>query len=178
MPPPPRTPPPPVATGRGPSGEGREPRAASHASPLKVIKPGQGVHVRWGTAIGAGVIAIAAAYYIYGKIQLLDFVGTHDALRITIPVVILLALGWLVFWLVGRNAKFVDFLIATEGEMKKVNWSSRKEVWGATKVVIVTVFALATILFVVDILFIFFFSSIKVLQLDVARDLFGMGTRT
>jgi len=37
--------------------------------------------------------------------------------------------------------------------MKKVSWSSRKEVVGSTKVVIVTTFIMAGILFGVDILF-------------------------
>ncbi|MDP6045583.1 MAG: preprotein translocase subunit SecE, partial [Phycisphaerae bacterium] len=49
-----------------------------------------------------------------------------------------------------RNA---DFLIATEGEMKKVSWSGKKEIIGSTKVVIVTTLMIAMLLFGVDILF-------------------------
>ncbi|MCK4602752.1 MAG: preprotein translocase subunit SecE [Phycisphaerae bacterium] len=56
------------------------------------------------------------------------------------------------FWVVNRP-RSADFLIATEGEMKKVSWSSKKEIVGSTKVVIVTTFMLAAILFSVDILF-------------------------
>ena len=45
----------------------------------------------------------------------------------------------LTYWVVGVNRKANDFFIATEGEMKKVNWSTRAEVIRSTKVVIVTV---------------------------------------
>ena len=57
-----------------------------------------------------------------------------------------------------------DFLIATEGEMKKVNWSTRREIWGSTKVVIVFTLFLAFLLFSVDIVFWSFFSAIDVLK--------------
>jgi len=44
----------------------------------------------------------------------------------------------------------VDFLIATDSEMKKVNWTSRKELIGSTKVVVVFMFLIATLLFAID----------------------------
>ena len=40
----------------------------------------------------------------------------------------------------------VDFLVATDREMKKVNWTSRKDLIGSTKVVIVFMFLIALIL--------------------------------
>jgi preprotein translocase SecE subunit len=144
--------------------------------PFHIIKSGQGKHVRWGTAIGAGVIALAFAVFVYDRIQLAAYVESHFFLRTLIPVVVLLAAAYLIFWLVGRHPVAVDFMIATEGEMKKVNWSTRKEIWGATKVVIVTVLALSFILFVVDMLFIVMFSTIGVLKFDIWHELFRTGT--
>ena len=44
----------------------------------------------------------------------------------------------------------VDFLIATDSEMKKVNWTSRKELIGSTQVVIMFMFLIALFLFAVD----------------------------
>ena len=70
-------------------------------------------------------------------------------MRYGIPTAIVLGLAWLMFWVVNRE-KSADFLIATEGEMKKVSWSSRKEVIGSTKVVIITTMILAAILFGTD----------------------------
>jgi len=64
-------------------------------------------------------------------------------------------------------------MIATEGEMKKVNWSSRKEVFGATRVVIVMVLALASFLFVVNMAFIILFKSIKVLKIPIFESILG-----
>ncbi len=60
--------------------------------------------------------------------------------------------GLFVLWIVNRP-RAADFLIATEGEMKKVSWSSKKEIIGSTKVVIITTFILAVILFGIDFLF-------------------------
>jgi preprotein translocase SecE subunit len=59
----------------------------------------------------------------------------------------------------------VDFLIATDSEMKKVNWTSRRELIGSTKVVIIFMFAIAAILFVLDLLFNTLFYAIRVLEI-------------
>ncbi|MCD6365227.1 MAG: preprotein translocase subunit SecE [Planctomycetes bacterium] len=66
------------------------------------------------------------------------------------------------FWLVNRP-KTADFLIATESEMKKVSWSSKEEIIGSTKVVIVFTFIMAVILYAVDVLFAFIFSEMGVM---------------
>jgi preprotein translocase SecE subunit len=58
----------------------------------------------------------------------------------------------------------VDFLIATDSEMKKVNWTTRKELIGSTKVVIFFVLLIAALLFTLDLVFGYFFQLIKVLE--------------
>ncbi|MEM1184478.1 MAG: preprotein translocase subunit SecE [Planctomycetota bacterium] len=73
----------------------------------------------------------------------------------------------LVYWFVGLNRKSVDFLIATDGEMKKVNWTTRKEIIGNTQVVVVAAFLIAAILFGIDNVFRFFFTEIGVLDIKV-----------
>lgn len=78
--------------------------------------------------------------------------------------VILLIGAVLVYYFVGMNRRSVDFLIATDGEMKKVNWSTRKEVQGSTIVVVIASFLLAFAIFVVDYGFGAFFKLIGVLQ--------------
>lgn len=69
-----------------------------------------------------------------------------------------------IYWLVGVKPQTVDFLIATDGEMKKVNWSTRKEIIGSTQVVIVAAVLIASILFVIDLAFSNFFKLIGVLE--------------
>ena len=65
---------------------------------------------------------------------------------------------------VVNSKRAADFMIATEGEMKKVSWSSRKEIIGSTKVVIVTSLLMGVILFLVDLLFHKIFQFLKVQQ--------------
>jgi preprotein translocase SecE subunit len=83
-------------------------------------------------------------------------------------VVVLAAIGVGVFYLVGQNPRVVDFLVATESEIKKVNWSTRREVIGATRVVIVTVLALGFLLFLVNLVFIILFERIGVLRTNMS----------
>jgi preprotein translocase subunit SecE len=77
-------------------------------------------------------------------------------------VLILLGLAVLMFWIVNRP-RSADFLIATEGEMKKVSWSSKKEIIGSTKVVIIATFMLAALLYVVDAMFALLFVKMGVM---------------
>ncbi len=79
--------------------------------------------------------------------------------------VVLLGLGGpLIYRWVGTKPATADFLIATEGEMKKVNWPPKKEVIGSTWVVIICVALLVTLLFLADILFSTLFKLIGVLN--------------
>jgi len=119
----------------------------------RIYKKGQGKYTRLLTVIGVvGLVAIGA----YRLSEVLRGTGPMYV-RFGVPTIVVLGLGGLVIWLVNRQ-KTADFLIATEGEMKKVSWSSRKEVIGSTKVVIVATFVLAVLLYGVDLLFIFLFN--------------------
>jgi preprotein translocase subunit SecE len=68
------------------------------------------------------------------------------------------------FWRLMNKPSHVDFLIATDSEMKKVNWTTRKELIGSTKVVIFFVILISLVLFLLDLLFGYFFQLIKVLE--------------
>jgi len=128
---------------------------------VTVYKRGQGTYTRLLTVAGVMVIAAVGAYKLSQK-----FAGYrltwNPYVRYGVPTLLLAGIGGLMFWLVNRP-RSADFLIATEGEMKKVSWSSRKEVVGSTKVVIVTTFLLAAILFGVDLLFTFLFEWMGIL---------------
>lgn len=141
---------------------------------LELYKPGQGAVVRWCSAIGLGVIALALASFVLEQLRRFEFAESL-LVRYLIPVVIVVASGIGIFYLFGRNRRVVDFMIATESEMRKVNWSTRREVLGATRVVIVTVLALGIVLFVVDVAFMFFFEWIGVLRIGMLSQLFGRG---
>ncbi|MEZ6242677.1 MAG: preprotein translocase subunit SecE [Phycisphaerales bacterium] len=77
---------------------------------------------------------------------------------------ILLIATVVIYWFTAVGRKPVDFLVATDGEMKKVNWSTPREIRGSTIVVIVAAFLISGILFGVDLVFRWFFGVIDVLQ--------------
>ncbi|MGD9689825.1 MAG: preprotein translocase subunit SecE [Phycisphaerales bacterium] len=77
--------------------------------------------------------------------------------------VVILAGAVVALWLAGIRRGTVDFLIATDSEMKRVNWSTPREIRGSTFVVIGACFFLSAALFVFDFIFQFVFKSIGVL---------------
>ncbi|MEQ8770311.1 MAG: preprotein translocase subunit SecE [Phycisphaerales bacterium] len=78
---------------------------------------------------------------------------------------LMLLIGFgIIYWFTGVGRKTNEFLIATDGEMKKVNWSTRKEVIGSTWVVIIAAFLIAAILYGVDQVFALIFRAVGVLE--------------
>jgi preprotein translocase SecE subunit len=71
--------------------------------------------------------------------------------------------GWLIYWLVGMKPASVEFLIATDAEMKKVNWSTKKVIRDSTYVVIGATFLIAGVIALSDTLLFKFFQAIGVL---------------
>lgn len=129
---------------------------------FEIYKRGQGKYTRILTVAGAMLVGVIGAYVLSDTLAAsLGGLSMGLYLAFGIPTLIVLALGAIMFWLVNHPSS-ADFLIATESEMKKVSWSSRKEVIGSTKVVIVTTFMLAGILYGVDVLFVLLFHSMNI----------------
>ncbi len=115
----------------------------------QMYKPGQGKYSRLGTGFTVAIIVGIGCYRLY------QMLGASDlSLWITtmVPAVIFVALSVVTYWLLNKPA-VADFLIAAEGELKKVNWSSRKEVAVSTFVVIVVVLLMAALLGTTDFVF-------------------------
>jgi preprotein translocase SecE subunit len=85
------------------------------------------------------------------------------AIQAAAAAVILLGATGLLWW-VFNKPRVVDFLIATEAEMKKVNWPTRREIIGSTWVVICGSFMMAILLFGIDVVFAWLFTQIHILQ--------------
>ena len=166
---------------KGSSGSKRPPRSVQARGTgggfFEVYKRGQGYWTRVGTAVGGGLIILAGAAYVDDRLSIFrtDDVWTLY-LQHGVPVLMIVGLGLLLYWLVGANRKCCDFMIATEGEMKKVSWSTKRELIVSTKVVIVATLSMGFMLFVVDLIFMLFFSSIGVLrgQESIWKALFGI----
>lgn len=147
--------------------EERKPRLVTNRGGVnlfKMFKPNQGKRIRMGTGIGVGVLLVGAWDWLFRQLHTTSFIGNREWLATAIALGICAVFALLAWYLVGVRPGSVDFLIATESEMKKVTWSSRKEVWGATKIVIGMVLLMTTGLFVVDLMFTMFFSKIGVLK--------------
>ena len=123
---------------------------------LKIYKSGQAPYVRYGTAIGIGLVGLVVCYYVWTLLTqyVADGLAYKVYLEYAVPAVLFAALAVAAAYYLN-TPKFVDFLIATESEMKKVSWSSKAELMGSTFVVIVTVVLLAVFIYVADNLIIF-----------------------
>lgn len=73
------------------------------------------------------------------------------------------AMSGVAWWLINRP-KHAEFLIATDGEMKKVNWTTRSELIGSTKVVVGFMFFIAFVLFSYDLIFGWLFYWLKIMK--------------
>lgn len=145
---------------------------------FEVYKPSQGYYTRLGSGIFFGVLVLWGAQFAFEQMAMFqtDQKPWTLYLRYGVPVGILILFGLFLYWLLCVNRRAVDFFVATEGEMKKVSWSSRREVIGSTKVVIATVIIMGTTLFLVDLAFMLFFNWIGVLKIapGMLKRLFGL----
>ncbi len=126
-----------------------------------IVKKGQGYWTRMGTA-GVAVMLIALVAY-NAHVILRDQFKVKPNITLGIGVGTGIALA-IVAWRLMNKPTHVDFLIATDSEMKKVNWTSRADLIGATKVVIIFMFFIAGFLLFIDVVFGYFFQLITVLK--------------
>ncbi len=169
--------------------QGLEERGWFHALPYK---PTQGVRVRRSTVLailvvgGFGIITLITHRSLgYGETNNWEWRipftadvpdiktdGLFLPLMFRVDLVMLLPLiaGLLwVAWRVVNWPTFADFLIATEAEMNKVSWTTRKRLVQDTIVVLVTVFLLTAYLFIIDWVWILVLTNpyFKVLNVDI-----------
>jgi preprotein translocase SecE subunit len=121
-----------------------------------IYKPGQGKYARLGSAFGSGIVVVLGCLLLYRKLE-----GADMGLWVStmVPVGISAGFALFIFWLSSRPL-VADFLIAAESEMKKVSWSSKKEIAVSTFIVIVLVIILAMLLGVTDLGFKLFFTEV------------------
>lgn len=93
----------------------------------------------------------------YPRLTILPFVA------LTLPALLLCASIWLAYRMVNVPV-FADFLIATEAEMNKVSWTTRKNLVTDTIVVLVTVVLLTGFLFATDMVWGWALTRINVIQ--------------
>jgi preprotein translocase subunit SecE len=113
---------------------------------FKIYKRGQGKYTRLCSAFAIAIIAGLGCLQLYKKLQAVDLGLWVETM---VPAGLFVILALLIFWLVNKPS-VADFLVAAEGEMKKVSWSSRQEIAVSTFIVIVVVIAMAVLLGTTD----------------------------
>ncbi len=128
---------------------------------IQIYKANQGRYVRAFTGVALGLVDLALCYYLWGILSrhLPDAMAAKLYLVYGIPAGLFLVLGTIAFLGVNKP-KVVDFLVATESEMKKVSWSSKAELVGSTIVVIATVVLLAVFIFLCDVSLRYLFGNV------------------
>lgn len=129
----------------------------------EIYKPGQGKWTRILTAAGVGALVLAGVSWVWSEMDGIRDDYLRSYLQTGMALVVVLGMGALVYWALNWP-KIADFMIATEAEMRKVNWPSRREIVGSTVVVIGGMLMMAAMLWAVDILFTALFVEIKVIE--------------
>jgi len=112
-----------------------------------IYKRGQGKYTRLCTSFAMATIVGLGCLQLYKKLQAGDLGLWVETM---VPAGLFVILALLIFWLVNKPS-LADFLIAAEGEMKKVSWSSRQEIAVSTFIVIMVVISMAALLGTTDV---------------------------
>lgn len=122
---------------------------------LKIYKRGQGKNSRLWTALTLLLVVGIGCWRLHLKLQAQDNVW----LDTLIPAGVFAVFAAVIYWLSNKPV-IADFMIAAEGEIKKVSWSSRKEIVNSTLIVITVVAIMASGLGLVDLGFRMFFDNV------------------
>jgi preprotein translocase SecE subunit len=128
---------------------------------MEYSKPGLGRWARTGALVGVGSLALFGAYAFYMAPGLsspwwtdlwkAELFGKGLSVKpILFPAAGIFSTVLLVTYLLLNRDKWAEFLIETEGELKKVSWPARKEYLGSSLVVVVVVAVISGFLHVVD----------------------------
>lgn len=131
-----------------------------------MYKSGQGYWTRVMTVIAALVLIGLGAAWVWDIFLRFDYGGRIEPIYVAAGAATLVfaVCAWLVYRWVAIKPATVDFLVATEAEMKKVNWSTRREIFGSTWVVLTITFAITMFVYLFDYTFFFLFVWMKVLD--------------
>lgn len=113
---------------------------------VEVYKRSQGRIVRQVTFV---TLAITLAIGCWRMSVALD--ESSPTVRYLVPTVLAVVGLWVSYRAVNWPL-FADFLIAVEAEVNKVSWPDRPQLFRASAVVMITIFSLAAMLFIFDLI--------------------------
>jgi preprotein translocase subunit SecE len=126
---------------------------------FEIYKRGQGKYTRLCSAFGIATVVALGCLQLYQWLNAVIVSDPRTALWIStmVPSGLFVVLALLIFWLVNKPT-VADFMISSEGELKKVSWSTRREIAVSTLIVIIVVAVMAILLFATDMFFQVFFN--------------------
>jgi len=127
---------------------------------IEIYKKGQGTVARALSAVALGAVAVFGCAALYDRLSSYGWAsdagvrlfGTLLNWNVIICAVFILGCAALVAMLLNHK-RFVDYLINSEAELRKVSWPTRAELKRQATVVIVALALFGVMLFVVDMLF-------------------------
>ncbi|PKL48340.1 MAG: preprotein translocase subunit SecE [Planctomycetes bacterium HGW-Planctomycetes-1] len=128
---------------------------------VEKYKWGQGKDTRLWSSVAIALITAIGCWRLYDRLQAtLDVTQTISLwISTVVPLGIFAIMAGVLYWLVNKPT-VADFLIAAEGELKKVSFSSKQEIAVSTFVVIIVVILMAVMLGAADFCFNLFFADV------------------
>jgi len=148
---------------------------------LTPYRPAQGLYARVGVGAALLLICLFGSYRLYTML-LVGHAGKFTVLGMDVPYAALVAGGAFVLmgaavWLLSfgpttglrgidaTTRKWIDLLIDTEAELRKVSWPTREDLTNSTVAVLVSIVVLGLFLVSVDYLIGWTMRALKVLPL-------------
>lgn len=119
-----------------------------------IYKRGQGKYTRLCSTFAAAIIVGLGCVQIYKKLHQSD---AGPWVETIVPAGLFLVLAVLILYLINKPS-VADFMIAAEGEIKKVTWAKKNEIAVSTFIVIAVVVIVSVLLGFTDLTFGAFFS--------------------
>ncbi|MCI0365283.1 MAG: preprotein translocase subunit SecE [Phycisphaerales bacterium] len=130
-----------------------------------IYKPNQGYWTRLMSALGLALIVLMGVAWLWRLLATVRLFGQEPVIgQASAALLVTVVFGVLGYYLIARSPRFVDFLISVESEMKKVNWSTKREVIGSTWVVIGLTTFIGVLCWVFDMFFQIAFTWMGVLE--------------
>jgi len=114
-----------------------------------IYKKGQGKYTRLCSTFAALIIIGLGCMQIYKKLQQNELGLWVETI---VPAGLFLVLAILILYLVNKPS-IADFMIAAEGEVKKVTWAKKGEIFVSTFIVIAVVIIMSIVLGFTDLAF-------------------------
>ena len=123
---------------------------------FEIYKKGQGTTARWIAAVSMGALAAFGTFELYESVSAgggyFTVAGVEVTYSLLASLLVFLVAAVLIAWLINLP-KFVDYLIMSEVELRKVSWPTREELKRQTTVVIIALGVFSAVLYLADVVF-------------------------